>query len=277
MKQSDVIRYYDYTIPFYRVFWHKGTNALHYGFWEGGVRTHTDALINTNKVMADIANVKPGESVLDAGCGVGGSSLWLAKYRGASVTGITISPKQYKKAVQYANREGLENTVRFVMGDFTSTGFENDSFDVVWAIESVCHANEKKDFLLEAYRILKPGGRVVIADGFLRRPMTEADENIYHDFLRGFALENLAVASEFDTAMRTVGFGNVRMIDKSAAIAPTADFMRTLSLRWNWVHKLARKLNLIPEFLLHNIRTGIVQKEFFERVGVYAVFYGEKV
>lgn len=87
MHEKRVEEYYDYTFPFYKIFWHKGTNGIHYGFWDEETNSHTEALINTNKTVADTGKIKYGDKVLDAGCGVGGTSIWIAKNRGAHVTG----------------------------------------------------------------------------------------------------------------------------------------------------------------------------------------------
>ncbi len=72
MTNEEVARYYDYTIPFYRLFWHKGTKALHYGLWDADTKTLQEALINTNKIVAETGNIQSDSKVLDAGCGVGG-------------------------------------------------------------------------------------------------------------------------------------------------------------------------------------------------------------
>jgi tocopherol O-methyltransferase len=276
MNNRNVIEYYDYTIPFYKVFWHKGTNAIHYGFWDSDTATHTDALINTNKVLADTAQLHESDIVLDAGCGVGGSALYLARERGCTVTGITLSEKQRAKAVTYARRAGLDSKTKFLVRDFLNTGFPDNTFTVVWAIESVCYAEDKAEFLKEAFRILKPGGRLIVADGFLGRLPEGKENSIYQDFLKGFALSNLATLDSFAADMNHVGFSHIVHIDKTEAIGNTAEYMYRLSTRWFWAQKTLRSLRLIPQLMLDNLRTGIVQREFFAGVGKYAVFCGVK-
>src|SRR5262245_39591299 len=87
---SSVVRYYDGTWFDYRWLWlNSENNAIHFGYHDGRRRSHADSLLNTNRVLADIAPVGPGDRVLDAGCGIGGSSMWLAQQRGATVVGIT--------------------------------------------------------------------------------------------------------------------------------------------------------------------------------------------
>ena len=67
---------------------------------------HRQALVRNNEVLADIAAVQPGERVLDAGCGVGGSSCWLAQHREATVVGITLVPDQVARARAIARARG---------------------------------------------------------------------------------------------------------------------------------------------------------------------------
>src|SRR5438105_3477628 len=87
-------------------------------------------------------------------------------YQHPGLIGITITPQQVVTARQNAKRFKVEDNVQFEEQNFMKTRFPDRSFDVVWAIESVCYAPEKGDFIKEAYRQLKKGGRLVIADFF---------------------------------------------------------------------------------------------------------------
>ncbi|MGH7749466.1 MAG: SAM-dependent methyltransferase, partial [Candidatus Dormibacteria bacterium] len=87
-----IVGYYDETWLDYRILWLNPDNlAVHFGYTDQSTRSHTDALKNMNRVLADRVQIQSGERVLDAGCGVGGSSFWLAKERGAEVVGITLA------------------------------------------------------------------------------------------------------------------------------------------------------------------------------------------
>ena len=74
------------------------SRSLHYGYWDDSVKNFHEALLNLNKVLAEIAEIKEGENILDAGCGVGGSSLWLAKRKNCTVKGISLNKRQIDKA-----------------------------------------------------------------------------------------------------------------------------------------------------------------------------------
>ncbi|MEH2213387.1 methyltransferase domain-containing protein [Nostoc sp.] len=102
-----------------------------------------------------------GTTVLDVGCGIGGSSRILARDYGFAVTGITISPQQVQRAQQLTQEE-LD--VQFLVDDAMALSFPDASFDVVWSIEAGPHMPDKAIFARELIRVLKPGGVMVLAD-----------------------------------------------------------------------------------------------------------------
>ena len=164
---KDIADYYDQTQHHYENWWKLRDHlSLHYGIWEAHTKSFAEALANTNRIMADAAKVTSAHKVLDAGCGVGGAAFYLADDRKAQVTGISLSPKQLELATSRSKDLKLDHRVSFENMDFTQTSFPDESFDVVWACESVCHALNKNAFTNEAFRLLKPGGRLVLFDFF---------------------------------------------------------------------------------------------------------------
>jgi MPBQ/MSBQ methyltransferase len=103
----------------------------------------------------------PNTTVLDVGCGIGGSSRILAKDYGFHVTGVTISPQQVKRAQQLTPPNV---SAQFQVDDAMSLSFPDASFDVVWSIEAGPHMPDKAVFAKELMRVLKPGGIMVMAD-----------------------------------------------------------------------------------------------------------------
>jgi MPBQ/MSBQ methyltransferase len=102
-----------------------------------------------------------GTTVLDVGCGIGGSSRILARDYGFAVTGITISPQQVKRAQELTP---ADLPVQFQVDDAMAMSFPDASFDVVWSIEAGPHMPDKAVFARELLRVLKPGGILVVAD-----------------------------------------------------------------------------------------------------------------
>src|SRR5690242_20522811 len=134
-----IVEYYNATEHAYRDSWDLDNSlSIHYGFWDEKVRSFPASLVRMNEVKAEQAGILPGEKVLDAGCGVGGSSIFLASVRGATVTGISLSARQVQKATAYAREKGTDGNVDFQVMDYCNTSFPDGSFDVVWGCESIC-------------------------------------------------------------------------------------------------------------------------------------------
>ena len=102
-----------------------------------------------------------GTTVLDVGCGIGGSSRILAKEYGFQTTGVTISPKQVQRATELTPEDV---TAKFQVDDALNLSFPDNSFDVVWSIEAGPHMPDKAKYASEMMRVLKPGGILVVAD-----------------------------------------------------------------------------------------------------------------
>lgn len=109
-------------------------------------------------------DVDKGAKVLDVGCGFGGTSRYLAKALGpeAQVTGITLSPGQVQRGTELAQTQGVPNA-NFMVMDALKMTFPDNSFDIVWACESGEHMPDKKAYIDEMMRVLKPGGKFVMA------------------------------------------------------------------------------------------------------------------
>jgi MPBQ/MSBQ methyltransferase len=105
-----------------------------------------------------------GAKVLDVGCGFGGTSRYLAKALGsdAHVTGITLSPNQVKRGTELAKEQNVPN-VKFQVMDALRMDFPDNTFDIVWACESGEHMPDKQAYISEMMRVLKPGGKFVMA------------------------------------------------------------------------------------------------------------------
>ncbi|ONI76351.1 hypothetical protein ALI144C_37505 [Actinosynnema sp. ALI-1.44] len=150
---------------------------LHNGYWYDDADT-TPWLEATNR-LADIVTGKlearPGQHVLDVGCGVGVPAVRLAQRTDARVTGITVSGWQVKEATARANSSGLRGQVRFEYGNAESLPYPADEFDAVLAFDSLPHAADRGLWLREIARVLRPGGRYVITEFTADAPLTADD------------------------------------------------------------------------------------------------------
>jgi len=220
---DDISKYYDVSETHYRRIWDlDNSRSLHYGYWDQSVKNFRQALWNINKVLADRAGINGGETVLDAGCGVGGSSIWLAQERNCQVTGISLNKKQIDKANAFAGAHDLTGKVFFEQKDYTNTSYQPNRFDVIWAIESVCYASDKAMFLKEAHRLLKPKGKLIIADFFKKATLSPADAMLVQRWAQGWAVNDFATVDEFDAKLNENNFHDIEFQDATQAIMPSA-------------------------------------------------------
>jgi tocopherol O-methyltransferase len=223
MKPTDyhkrIIDYYRDTENAYKDSWDLNNSlAIHYGYWDEKVRSFPQSLLRMNEVMIEAASITSKDKVLDAGCGVGGSSIFIASTIGATVKGITLSERQVEHAKHNAKQKGVESLVNFQVMNYGQTSFPDNSFDVVWGCESICYADSKEQFIKEAYRILKPGGRLVVADGFV----TDFRNNynpIIRQWIDGWQVNYLESPDRFQQFMQQVGFTNINYRDISKEVS----------------------------------------------------------
>lgn len=210
-----IIDYYRDTENAYRDSWDLNNSlAIHYGYWDEKVNSFPQSLLRMNEVMMEAATIKSTDKVLDAGCGVGGSSIFLASVLGCEVTGITLSERQVQQASINVKQKGLEEKVDFKVMDYCNMTFPDASFDVVWGCESICYADSKEQFIKEAFRLLKPGGRLVVADGFVAA-FENNDSPIIRQWLDGWQVNYLETPGRFESVMKQTGFTGIKYRDIS--------------------------------------------------------------
>jgi tocopherol O-methyltransferase len=271
ISNKDIARYYDTNQIFYTLFWSR--TALHYGFWYEDTKSLAEAILNTNKFVVDALAIDSKDTVLDAGCGVGGTCMHVAETTGAIVEGITLSDVQLKVARRKAAKSDVDRLLNFSKQDFTKTNFRDNTFSKIFGIESICHAHRKIDFLKEAYRIMKPSGRIAVVDLFLTKENLDVQEmKIYTKTIEGWALPNLSTIDEFSKFLKQVGF-------KHVAFHNMLDPIRKSSERIYY-----RKLFLWPiDYLKSRLAIGHedlasrYQKALFDRmIATYGIFVAAK-
>jgi tocopherol O-methyltransferase len=273
-------KYYTVAQPYYRFLWHRDSLGLHYGFWEDGVKNKTEAITKENEVLADLAGIKQGDLVLDAGCGIGGSGIWLAKERGTNVVGLNIVDRQLIRGRDLVEERDLEQKIDFIKGDYQNLPFKTSSFDVFWAVESVEHATNLERFTGEAFRVLKPGGKIIIAATFLGNKKEVSSEEA-RKMLVG--REVAGCFNDFRSAeqnvkiMKTAGFTDVQNLDKTDWIMKSARKMTRMCRLGLPVAKILSPIHNNFRIIAKNNEWGTYQEELFKsRVTSYNILLARK-
>jgi tocopherol O-methyltransferase len=229
--KSQIQQFYDASSGLWEQVWGEHMHHGYYGPTGQEKKNRRQAQIDLIEESLTWAKVTQAEQILDVGCGIGGSSIYLAQKFQAQAVGITLSPVQAERATQRAQEVGLGTDVQFQVADAMAMPFTDDSFDFVWSMESGEHMPDKEKFLQECYRVLKPGGTFLMAT-WCHRPITPAtgpltrdEEQHLAEIYRVYCLPSVISLPEYEAIARNLAFQNIQTADWSDAVAPFWDIV----------------------------------------------------
>ena len=229
---QDIREFYDASSGLWESIWGE---HMHHGYYGKNGNYKLDRreaqieLIEELLLWADCNVDNPPQNIIDVGCGIGGSTLHLAEKFGSKATGITLSPVQASRAKERAAEAGLSDRVNLEVANALDMPFADDTFDLVWSLESGEHMPDKARFLAECYRVLKPGGKMIFATWCHRETNSLAGEltpsEVAHlkEIYRVYCLPYVISLSEYREIAIECGFQNLKSDDWSIAVAPFWD------------------------------------------------------
>lgn len=223
--------FYDELDRFFRDIWGE---HVHHGLWETGKETPGEAVLKLVDTVAELARIRPGHAVCDIGTGYGGTARELAGRYGANVTGLTVSSAQYRHAV--AANHGAENPA-FLLRDWYANGLPDASFDAAVGVESFAHMPDRAGALAETYRVLKPGGRLVLCLWLAgEAPGRSQRRHLLEPIVDEGRLGGLVPQSEYRRLLAGAGFELDTFRDASHEVARTWTICIRRTLTGLWRH-----------------------------------------
>lgn len=222
--RKDVIsRHYNVSTIFYRVLW--GPH-IHHGLWSGNESPKVAARRLTEQLVIE-AGIHNGDRVVDIGCGMGGSSIHLARQHHCKVTGVTISPFQKRWASWSSRFAGTSGSTQFLCQDAEKTRFPASSFDVAWSVECTEHLFDKAAFFQQMASWLRPGGKVAICAWLAGDdPLSESKQKLVYDVCEGFFCPSLGSEADYVNWLKAAGLKMHRVHDWTSRVSRTWEICR---------------------------------------------------
>ncbi|KAF8050447.1 hypothetical protein N665_1963s0001 [Sinapis alba] len=209
--------------------------------------------------------------VVDVGCGIGGSSRYIASKFGAECIGITLSPVQAKRANDLAAAQSLSHKVSFQVADALEQPFEDGIFDLVWSMESGEHMPDKAKFVKELVRVAAPGGRIIIVT-WCHRNLSQGEEalqpweqNLLDRICKTFYLPAWCSTSDYVELLQSLSLQDIKCADWSENVAPFWPAVIRTALTWQGLVSLLRsgmksiKGALTMPLMIEGYKKGVIK------------------
>lgn len=245
ITKADTQDYFTEVADDYRA-WSPSYN-MHFGFWRLGLNPlrREGMLVEMNRAVGRALKLdqpQPAHKstqrrcVVDLGCGAGATARTLVgddpSLFAVTVTNVAV---QNRIALRLDAGAGVADRVAHIEADYTRTGLPTAQADGAWAVESACYASgtAKADFVCEAARLLKPGARLAVIDGFLLREKPGRSAGWLHRlWADSWAVPTLAVRDDFVAALRDNGFDDIEVRSLRWRVAPSALHIPVLATRF---------------------------------------------
>ena len=248
--------------------------SQHFGYYDKHTKTEKQAQTNMLKLIADKLGIENGMTVLDAGCGQGFVEKYLTSKIDASFTGIMITPREVKVATKQLNNNPKGN-VKFLLADYHELPFDDNSFDIVFTVETLAHARNLQQVLFEFYRVLNPGGKIVLFEYEWDYKNFSSKYKKIYDFAKKYwgGYGDQFPPGWAKTELSKLGFKNFFEQDITKNMKPSMDRIRKLTKP---IRSLVRINEKISKHATNNMAGELYSLGVEEKVFSYKIFTAEK-
>ncbi len=275
--QQKVVKYYtrlETKWGFDHILW----GSKHFGFYPTGKPDipEKEAQILLQDLVAKNLDLKGDQIILDAGCGQGVVSAYLAKKYGPKIFGITIVPFEVKRAQELAENASVQDKTNYQLMDYSATTFADNYFDAIYTTETLSHSPDIRKTLKEFFRILKPGGKIAFFEYTLApdEKFSPWEKKMLDVVIEGSAMMGLKDFrhDQFTGVIRSIGFENVKEQNITENIRPSFYRLHKLSI---WPYKLVKFFGLQKFFI--NTTAGYEYYKMAKKGLLrYCIFTGNK-
>ena len=196
-------------------------NNFHWGYFSSQNESLEKATYNLIDQMINLGKIEENSSIIDIGCGIGEPASYLSEKLNCSVIGISNSEKGIEMAIE---RSG-NNTVKFKVADALDNKMASQTFDISWLLEMSHLIEDKKKLIEESTRVLKQGGRIVLCDLMLLRPLSAKEIFSMQKELRvmeqSFGKASLWTSSQYVSLFEELGLDSIEFVNISREVTPT--------------------------------------------------------
>lgn len=216
--------FYDASSHLWEKVWGEHMHHGYYGSNGNSRRNHRAAQVNMIEQILEWGQMDNHvKHIVDIGCGIGGSSVYLSRKFNAHVTGITLSPVQAIRAQQRSATAKLDHSTKFIVADALLSPFQSGSFDLAWSLESAEHIPDKQRFINECAKLLRPGGYFLMATWCHRPtppPLTPTEREYLNWIYDAYNLPVIISLEEYAEVAAISGLTNIEIADWTEAVQP---------------------------------------------------------
>lgn len=278
-----IVDYYTKSAFFYRKF-HSKQGAMHFPVQFSAEVPHTKKLLFQADTVNEIINQNNYKNILELGCGMGFNTQYLAEINpDKHFTGIDLTPNNITIA---RNKCKALNNVQFKQGDFDNLEKTNTQYDLIFAVETLCHSKNLGQLLQNTLPLLSDKGKIILFDGYVKNSeqtlTNKYDKQAYQLLTWGFAMDNFQQLDEIKQLEKSGELNITSCIDYSENVLSNAKAFQKgakKALQYPLILKTLLKLRLVPLALLKQISAGLFSHYFIQKnyLGYYKLELTKKL